>query len=93
MGGQGETTSDLASKLGAFGGELTLADLFPASWMRAHTECADIEAFLTTGEFDFRSPEEFRNRDVEAWDDYVRQRSEFDSWGEMLTAAVDAYAG
>jgi len=93
MGGQGETTSGLASELGAFGGEITLADLFPATWMQSHTECEGIDAFLTTDEFEFRSPEEFRNRDADAWDDYVSRRSEFDSWGEMLTAAVDAYAG
>jgi len=81
----------LAANLGAFGGELTLADLFPDAWIEAHTDFADVDELLTHEEFGFDSPEAFHERDDEAWDDFVAAHTDFDSWGEMLSAAIVAY--
>lgn len=81
----------IETSVGALGGEVTLSDLFPPGWVRAHTDTEDIGQFVRASDFEVESAEDFYDLPELEWDDYVAAHSEFGNWGEMLAAALDAY--
>ena len=81
----------IETSVGALGGEVTLSDLFPPEWVRAHTDAESIGQFVRDSGFDVQTAEDFYDLPELEWDDYVAAHSEFDDWGGMLAAALDTY--
>ena len=77
-----------ASDVTALGGAMTAEDLFPAAWVRAHSQWNDIDAMLTAGECPASVGPEAGPRARERLDRHVAATTEFDSWGAMLDRAV-----
>jgi hypothetical protein len=86
-----ELGGNIERSVGALGGEVTLSDLFPPGWMRAHTDAEDIGQFVRESDFDVDSAEDFYDLPEVEWNDYVAANTEFDDWGGMLADALDAF--
>lgn len=90
--GEAETSAaTLDVEIGGLGGEVTLADLFPPSWVESHCDATSIGAFVVDSGFDVSDQESFESIPTHEWDRYVETHSEFDDWQSMLSAAVERY--
>lgn len=81
----------ICEDIGGLGGDVTLEDLFAEEWMAEYTDAASIGAFVAESDFEVTDQESFEGIPDAAWDDHVAAHSEFDSWPEMLNAAVESY--
>lgn len=59
--------------------------------MLKNTNANSIEEFLDESPTAGKEVESLEAIDTPEMDEYVRQRTEFDSWKEILQAAADAY--
>ncbi|HBV88168.1 MAG TPA: hypothetical protein DEF42_16310 [Desulfosporosinus sp.] len=59
--------------------------------MRHYTQYESIDELLSSGGFVVNSEEDYEAIPDEAIDAHVRKTTNFLSWKEMLTEAVDAY--
>lgn len=66
-------------------------DLFAPEFMRLYTQYNSIEEFLSSGGFDVSSDEDYESIPDEAIDAYVLKTTNFNSWKEMLTEAIESY--
>ncbi|ELZ67993.1 hypothetical protein C5B91_10665 [Haloferax sp. Atlit-10N] len=90
--GEAETTAaTLDVEIGGLGGEVTLADLFPSSWVESHCQAASISEFLEESGFAVADQESFESIPAHELDRYVDANTEFDDWQEMLSAGVERY--
>ncbi|ELZ99414.1 hypothetical protein [Haloferax sulfurifontis] len=90
--GEAETTAaTLDVEIGGLGGEVTLADLFPSSWVESHCQAASISEFLEESGFAVADQDSFESIPTHEWDRYVESNTEFDDWQEMLSAGVERY--
>ena len=85
VGGWGTTDTTEAT---ALGGAVAAEELFPAGWVRAHTEWSDIESMLSAGEYDTAVGPDADGRARRRLDRHVSETTEFDSWGAMVERAV-----
>jgi hypothetical protein len=91
MGEAESSAATLDVEIGGLGGEVTLADLFPATWVESHTDATSISNFVDNSGFDVSDQESFESIPTHEWDRYVESHSEFDDWESMLSAAVERY--
>ncbi|POG56316.1 hypothetical protein [Haloferax marisrubri] len=90
--GEAETTAaTLDVEIGGLGGEVTLADLFPSSWVESHCQAASISEFLEESGFAVADQESFESIPTHELDRYVDANTEFDDWQAMLSAGVERY--
>ncbi|KAB1196068.1 MULTISPECIES: hypothetical protein [Haloferax] len=90
--GEAETSAaSLDVEIGGLGGEVTLADLFPPTWVESHTDSTSIDKFVDDSGFDVSDQESFESIPTHKWDRYVDTHTEFDDWQSMLSAAVERY--
>ncbi|KAB1188251.1 MULTISPECIES: hypothetical protein [Haloferax] len=90
--GEAETSAAaLDVEIGGLGGEVTLADLFPPSWVESRCDATSIGEFVDNSGFDVSDQESFESIPTHKWDRYVDTHSEFDDWQSMLSAAVERY--
>ncbi|CQR49752.1 MULTISPECIES: hypothetical protein [Haloferax] len=90
--GEAETTAaTLDVEIGGLGGEVTLADLFPSSWVESHCQAASISEFLEESGFAVEDQDSFESIPPHEWDRYVESNTEFDDWQGMLSAGVERY--
>jgi len=72
-------------------GQVSLPDLFPASFMQAHTKFGTLDAMVTASQLvkdDATSEEPAAALQGEVWSQFVASNSTFSSWGEMMSAAA-----
>lgn len=68
--------------------DVPITELMPPEFIRRHTKCADVEAFL--GAAGVNKPEDLASGAI---DSYVAEHAPgFKSWEEMCEAALVAYA-
>ncbi|WP_410767237.1 hypothetical protein [Haloferax sp. DFSO60] len=93
--GEGQTKTEPLSldvEIGGLGGEVTLADLFPPTWMQAHCNASSIGEFIANSDFEIDDQESFESIPDHEWDRHVSASSEFESWEAMLSSGVEQYA-
>lgn len=88
-GGRGTTDATGAT---ALGGAVSVEELFPAGWVRTHTEWRDIESMLSAGEFGRAIGPGADRQARRRLDRHVAETTEFDSWAAMLERAVTELA-
>lgn len=66
-------------------------DIFTPEFMRLYTQYDSIEKLLSYGGFEVNSEEDYEAIPDEAIDALVLKTTNFHSWKEMLTEAVEAY--
>lgn len=71
---------------------VSLLDLFTSSFMKKHTQYVSFEDFLSAGGFEVNSQEDFEAIPDEDMDAHVAKTTDFSSWEEMLSTAVQYYA-
>ncbi|WP_416841204.1 hypothetical protein [Haloferax sp. DFSO52] len=91
MGEAEPSAGSLDVEIGGLGGEVTLADLFPPTWVESHTDSTSIDRFVDDSEFEVSDQESFESIPTHKWDRYVDSHTEFDDWQSMLSAAVERY--
>jgi len=82
--------SDLERKAAELDGEhsVPISDLFPDSFMAAHTDFTTIQDMLDASGFPASTPEEFSAIPDDQWDTFVASRTKFASWHAMLEAGT-----
>ena len=70
---------------------ITFTELFTFEFMRLYTQYESIEELLSSGGFKVNSEEDYEAIRDEDIDPLVRKTTNFRSWKEMLTEAVEAY--
>ena len=71
--------------------ETSFTELFTSEFMRQYTQYESIEELLSSGGFEVNSEEDYEAIPDEDIDAHVRKTTNFRSWKEMLTEAVQAY--
>lgn len=87
-----ENARGVERRIGALGGAVTLADLFPAEWIDDHTEFDDVRALVAESEFQVAGQSDFDAIPDRDWDSFVAAHTEFSDWEEMLGRALERYA-
>jgi len=84
---------DLRRKAEALGGEnsVSLAELFPPSFMRSRTDFQTIDEMVDASDFQVESAEDLDSIPEDEWDRFVADRTEFESWKDMQGAAVEEW--
>lgn len=70
---------------------ISFTELFTSEFMRLYTQYQSIEELLTSGGFEVNSEEDYEAIPDEDIDAHVAETTNFRSWKEMLTEAVEAY--
>ncbi|ELZ93023.1 hypothetical protein C440_12016 [Haloferax mucosum ATCC BAA-1512] len=91
MGEAESTAATLDVEIGGLGGEVTLVDLFPSSWVETHCDATSIGEFVEESGFEVSDQESFESIPSHKWDRYVDSNTEFDDWQAMLSAGVERY--
>lgn len=83
----------LASKADALDGthEVPLSELFPAPFMRRRTSFQTIDAMMDASGYDIETLEDFDSIPEGEWDQFVAERTQFSTWEEMESAAVEKW--
>lgn len=85
---------DLADKVESLGGEheVTFEELFVQEFMISHTNFSTFNELLNSSPFEVNSSEDFAAIPDAAFDQYISEVTNFDSWGNMLEEASCEYA-
>ena len=74
-------------------GSISFTELFTSEFMKLYTQYKSIEELLSSGGFEVNSEEDYEAIADEDIDAHVLKTTNFQTWREMLTEAVDAYTG
>lgn len=69
-------------------GEATFNELFNSEFMKKYTEFKSIEELFNYCNLDIKTQEEYNEIPEGALDEYVREKTKFNDWKEMLTLAA-----
>ncbi|WP_243450303.1 hypothetical protein [Desulfosporosinus sp. Sb-LF] len=72
-------------------GSILFTELFTSEFMQRYTQFESIEELLSSGGFEVNSEEDYEAIPDEDIDIHVAKTTNFSSWKEMLTDAVEAY--
>ena len=72
-------------------GPISFTELFSSEFMKLYTQYESIEELLSSGGFEVNSEEDYEAISDEDIDAHVLKTTNFQTWREMLTEAVDAY--
>ncbi|SPF53138.1 conserved hypothetical protein [Candidatus Desulfosporosinus infrequens] len=70
-------------------GSIPFIDLFPSRFMHQYTQFDSIDELLSSGGFEVNSEDDYEAIPDEAIDAHVAKTTNFDSWREMLTNAIE----
>lgn len=70
---------------------ISFTELFTSEFMKLYTQYDSIEELLSSGGFEVNSEEDYEAIPDEDIDAHVSKTTNFSSWREMLTEAVEAY--
>ncbi len=74
----------------ALSGDVSINTLFPADFVQRHSSFSDIQALLTPAQIvDQSSYDTWTNGEP---DEYIKNSTDFSSWGEMFTTAAKEFA-
>ena len=68
-------------------------ELLPPVFMKEHTPFGSIEEMVSKSPFKVENEKDFKNIPDRDWDGYVREKTSFQGWGEMLSKAGEEYLG
>ena len=71
-------------------GSISFTELFTSEFMQLYTQYESIEELLSSGGFEVNSEEDYEAIPDEDIDAHVAKTTNFRSWKEMLTEAVEA---
>jgi hypothetical protein len=86
-----EELGDLRDRLDSAGGEVPMTELFPPDFMTNYTEFEDFDQFLERSRWEIETQADFEEIPEDQFDEYVDERTGFDSWETMLSAAGREY--
>jgi hypothetical protein len=72
-------------------GPVAFDDLFPPEFMRRHTDFTTIQTMAEVSGFKIESQEDFEAIPEAEWDAFVRERTRFATWQEMMAEAGREY--
>lgn len=72
--------------------EIPLSELLTENFMRANTEFASFSEMLDASGFKVETSQDFAAIPDDQWDAFVRSRTRFQGWNEMLGTAAKKYA-
>ena len=86
---------NLQRKIDKISGEqkVSFKDIFPSSFMSKFTQFSSIDEMVNKSPFKVENEEDFRKIPDKEWDVYVREKTPFKSWDEMLSKAGEEYIG
>lgn len=89
-----KSLEDLAKRAEELDGEhkVTFDELFPPSFMKRYTTFESVDAMVKGSGYKVENAEDFKAIPDAAWDSYVRQRTKFDNWSDMIAKAYEGWA-
>ncbi|MBY6016806.1 hypothetical protein [Ferrimonas balearica] len=76
---------------GEEGMEVTLGDLLTDAFLAEHSDFANIEQLFANCGYTVNSEADFQAIPASDWNAFIRSRTRFDTWEQMLEAAYRAY--
>lgn len=73
--------------------DVPIADLLTSEFMLLNTDFESAESMFSASGYKIQSQADFAAIPDEPWDAFVRSRTRFGSWKEMLAAAGEEYFG
>jgi len=70
---------------------ISIPDLLNEDFVSEHTKFRDAQQLFDESGFEINSAEDFKAIPDADWDKYIAQISDFESWNEMLKAAMAMY--
>jgi hypothetical protein len=71
--------------------EVPISQLLTSEFMLLNTDFESVESMIAASGYKIENQEDLAAIGDEPWDAFVRSRTRFDSWKEMLTAAATAH--
>lgn len=71
--------------------EVPLSHILTPSFMQRYTAFKNFEEMLDESPFSIKNEEDFKKVSDEEWDVYVRDKTKFSSWKEMIEKAGAGY--
>ena len=65
--------------------DISFDELFKPEFMRKYTQFKTINEMVDKSPFKVENEEDFKNIPDEKWDNYVREKTSFQSWDEMMS--------
>ena len=73
--------------------EVSFDELFSPEFMAKYTQFRTINEMVAKSPFKVENEEDFKNIPDEEWDSYVKEKTSFQSWNEMMSQAGEEYLG
>ena len=73
--------------------KVTFNLLFSPAFMTKYSQFNTIDEMVEKSPFKVESEEDFKNIPDNEWDKFVRERTTFQSWDEMMSKAGEEYLG
>lgn len=73
--------------------EVSFNELFPSTFMMKYTQFKTINEMVEKSPFKVESGADFKNIPDKEWDNYVKEKTSFQSWNEMMSKAGKEYLG
>lgn len=74
-----------------FSGMVSFNDLFTPSFLTSHTQYSNFKALLDAGNYNVNSLADFNAILNPEFDEFINKTTQFKSWEEMQSTAVDEY--
>lgn len=71
--------------------EVPFGEIFPPSFMKRYTTFESIEKMVEASGYKVENAEDFKAIPETAWDSFVRQRTKFDNWSDMIGKAGEEW--
>ena len=73
--------------------KVSFNELFSPGFMSRYTQFRTINEMVEKSPFKVESEEDFKNIPDKEWDNYVKEKTSFQSWDEMMSKAGEEYWG
>lgn len=70
---------------------IPLAELFPVDFLTKYTQFASLEDMFQASGFAVESQKDFEKIPDDEWDNFIKSRTRFSSWKEMLETAFEEW--
>ncbi|MDP4126025.1 MAG: hypothetical protein Q8912_03680 [Bacillota bacterium] len=84
-------TAEIEKSERKFSGMVSFNDLFTSSFMTAHTQFPNFKELLDAGKYNVNSLADFNNILNTEFDNFINSKTNFKTWQEMQSCAVDEY--
>ncbi|MEQ1758235.1 MAG: hypothetical protein ABL986_07950 [Vicinamibacterales bacterium] len=73
--------------------DVPIAKLLTSEFMLLNTDFESVDAMFAASGYKIESSQDLKSVPDEAWDSFVRSRTRFGSWEELLSEAAKEYLG